>query len=370
MPRAAEKISALGMGTMRLPLTADEKIDASAAAAMLHYALDSGINYIDTAWPYHDGESEPFVGRTLKDRRKEFMLATKLPLWLVKSREEMDTYLDRQLERLQTDYIDFYLIHALQRKTWDRGVQVGLLDFVSKLRSDSRVRYVGFSFHDGLELFKTIIDAWNWDFCQIQYNYLDTAFQAGTEGLRYASERGVGVVVMEPMRGGLLAKPYPTDIDAWRRAQGISLSPAELAMKWAFNHPEVSVVLTGASSMEQIRENVAIANTSLPGLLTDAEQTLVQKMREHYESLKGVPCTNCHYCMPCPHGVRIPSCFDNYNGGVMNENMDAAKQVYLAYMGEKEMANRCVQCGVCVPKCPQGIDIPTELKKVAEAFGK
>ena len=280
MNRAAPELSILGFGCMRLPTKEDGQIDEDHATKMLHYAIDHGVNYVDTAYPYHNGESEPFVGRALAGGyRKKVNLATKLPSWLVTSRSDMDKYLDEQLARLKTDHIDFYLVHGLNTGFWENLSGLGITDFLTDALADGRIRHAGFSFHDNVALFKKIVDAYDWTFTQIQYNFMDEHYQAGTEGLRYAAKKGLGVVVMEPIRGGLLGRDIAGVREIWQKAK-TPRTPAGWALRWVWNHPEVTVVLSGMSDFEQVRQNVAIAETGQAGSLSKAELSLYGKVRK------------------------------------------------------------------------------------------
>lgn len=373
MNKVASDLSILGFGCMRLPVTKDGKIEEKQATEMLRYAIDHGVNYVDTAYPYHNGESEPFVGRALQGGyREKVYLATKLPSWLIKSRADMDRYLDEQLKRLQTDHIDFYLVHGLQRPFWGNLRSLGVTDFLDEAIADGRIKYAGFSFHDELALFKEIIDAYNWTFCQIQYNFMDELNQAGTEGLRYAADRGLGIVVMEPLRGGMLTKEIPSINSIWEKAS-VQRSLAEWALYWVWNHPEVTVVLSGMTKFEQVQQNVAYAENGLPKSLSQAELDLFREAETEYKKRIKVPCTGCRYCMPCSSNVSIPECFEMYNQGCMFDAPDVARYNYgfLGGMfGSPGFASQCQECGDCEEKCPQGIPIREQLKKVAAYFGE
>jgi predicted aldo/keto reductase-like oxidoreductase len=373
MPKNGDRLSILGFGCMRLPMTPAGGIDEDRAIAQIRSAIDAGVNYVDTAWPYHGGASEPLLGKALKDGyRDRVRVATKLPSWIVASRQDMDRFLDAQLKRLQTDRIDYYLVHALNGPLWDTVAGYGAAGFLDAALEDGRIGDAGFSFHGLLPDFKRIVDAYPWTFCQIQYNYLDQEFQAGTEGLRYAAARNLGVVVMEPLRGGALAKPTPPPAVAalWDGAQ-VRRSPAQWALRWVWNHPEVTVVLSGMNEEAHIAENLAAAEEALPDSLSQAELGLVDQAARTYKELMQVGCTGCGYCMPCPMGVLIPTCFDAYNSLHMSGDPDGARFLYAASTGgqigmhEPGMASQCVECGECLAKCPQRIPIPDVLKKVA-----
>ncbi|WZL72289.1 aldo/keto reductase [Clostridiaceae bacterium 35-E11] len=366
-----EEISVLGFGCMRFPTVdgKDDQIDEEKATEMLRYAIDQGVNYVDTAYPYHGGMSEPFVGRALKNGyREKVHLATKLPSWLIKKREDMDYYLDEQLKRLQTDHIDFYLVHALNQERWNNLKTLNIFEFLDAAIADGRVKYVGFSFHDELPLFKEIVDAYDWTFCQIQYNYLDEAYQAGKEGFEYAASRGLGVIIMEPLLGGKIATNIPKDIQAvWDQAT-VKKSPVEWALQFLWDNPRTGIVLSGMSDMAQVVENIEIADKALPNTLTDEEKDLIEAVKKIYKSRIKVNCTNCRYCMPCPAGVDIPESFSHFNNAFMFDDMDGAKKQYHNFIKEKKRASKCVTCRKCEEVCPQHIPISDMLKEVVHTF--
>jgi uncharacterized protein len=371
MPKNGDKLSILGFGCMRLASNADFSIDEVRATQQLRSAIDQGVNYVDTAWPYHMGASEPFVGRALAGGyREKVKIATKLPSWLIETREDMDKFLNAQLEKLKTDHIDYYLVHALVGDLWDSVENMGVREFLDTARADGRIRNAGFSFHGAATDFSRIVDAYPWDFCQIQYNFLDEKNQAGTAGLEYAASKGLGVIIMEPLRGGNLTKTVPAAIkEIWDEAP-VKRTPAEWAFRWIWNHPEVTVVLSGMNDEEHIRENIRVAGQALSHSLTDAELHLVTRVEKKYRELLKVGCTGCQYCMPCPSGVNIPLCFEEYNNLAMVDNPDMEKFMYAARvggavgLGNPAFASLCVQCGQCVEKCPQHIDIPEVLESV------
>ena len=337
---------------------------------MIRYAIDQGVNYVDTACPYHSGQSEPLLGRALRDGyREKVKIATKMSPWLVESSKDFDPYLNGQLERLQTDKIDFYLLHGLNEECWPKLRKLEVLRWAEGAIADGRIGCLGFSFHDKLELFKEIVDAYdNWTFCQIQYNYMDVDYQAGTQGLEYATDKGLAVVVMEPLRGGFLSKEAPEPVArAW--ASGPSgLSPIEWALQWVWNHPEVSVVLSGMSTMEQVVEDIAFASRSRPGSLTKDELAMIDRVRETYRQLSPVPCTACGYCIPCSSGVEIPRILEFYNDAIMYDNAPRG-QTFYSELNEKQCADQCNECGECVEACPQGIQIPELMQKAHALLG-
>ena len=373
------KVSALGFGAMRLPVVGEDRanINEPEAIKMMRYAFDHGVNYVDTAYPYHNGKSEVVVGKALKDGyRERVRVATKMPTWLVNSQEDMDMYLDEQLSRLQTDYIDFYLLHALGKERWEKLRSLNVLEWAEKAIAEGKIKYLGFSFHDTFDVFKEIIDGYDgWTFCQIQYNYIDIESSTrtpGTRGLEYAASKGLGVVVMEPIQGGNLAVNPPEEIQAiWDQAE-IKRTPAEWALQWVWNHPEVSVVLSGMSTMEQVIENVESANRSGPNTLTEKELELIEKVRRKYLEYGFIGCTGCRYCMPCPQGVAIPEIFAFYNRYYTKRgDQDAPKQIineYLKTVKPENGAKKCVKCGECEEKCPQQLPVRNLIARAARIF--
>lgn len=368
--------SVLGFGTMRLPQTDNNPshVDEGEAIRMIRHGIDNGINYVDTAYPYHMGRSEVVLGLALKDGyREKVKVATKLPPWFVNSQQDMDRILDEQLKRLQMDSIDYYLLHGLDVESWGKFRRLKVFDWAEKCIGEGRFSYLGFSFHGDYATFKDIVDGYDsWDMCQIQYNYMDIKYQAGTKGLRYAADRGLAVVIMEPLRGGGLSKQPPAQVaEIWAGAP-IRRSPAEWALLWLWEQPGISTVLSGMSTMQQVVENLAIAERSGPGSLSAEEIRLVDRARDAYRKLIPVPCTGCGYCMPCKNGVEIPRIFQLYNDGKIYDNMQPAIFFYrLAFtcLKEEQRADRCKECGECLEKCPQKIDIPQWLKKAHAELG-
>ncbi|MEQ6358413.1 aldo/keto reductase [Thermoanaerobacter thermohydrosulfuricus] len=362
-------VSALGFGLMRLPVIDNDnsKIDEAEAIKMIRYAIDNGVNYIDTAWPYHGGNSEIVAGKALKDGyREKTFLATKLPTWLINEKEDMDKYLNEQLKKLQTDHIDFYLLHALDKSKWENMKKVDALSWAEKKKQEGKIRYIGFSFHDEYPVFQEIVDYYDkWDFCQIQYNYMDIDVQAGENGLKHAASKGLGVVIMEPIRGGRLANPPKAVQDIWDTAK-VKRTPAEWALQWLWNQPEVSVVLSGMSTFEQLKENIESAKRSGINTLTKEELEIVSKVRNKYKELSPIACTGCNYCMPCPNGVNIPRNFELYNEAHMYNIYEANRKAYKD-LGDAK-ASSCIECGTCESVCPQHLTIIDYLKEVADYF--
>ncbi len=374
--RTGWKVSALGFGCMRLPTTDRKpmsgKIDSKKAMHMIRYAIDHGVNYVDTAYAYHSGKSETFLTSVLKDGyRDKVKLATKSPVWLIEKQKDFDKYLDEQMKRLKTDHIDFYLFHALNGKSWkEKVLKLGLLDRAEAALKDGSIGKLGFSFHDSYKAFKEIIDGYDgWSFCQIQYNYLDTAHQAGTRGLRYAASKGLAVVIMEPLLGGRLAAP-PKPVRRLLDDQRVDRTPADLALQWIWNQPEVSVVLSGMNTFGQVRGNIRSAEESGIGSLKKNDLRLIERLQRKYANLSPVPCTRCGYCMPCPNGVHIPSNFEIFIDGVVNNDLKGARRAYLRFMGKKARASSCIGCRKCEKRCPQGIHISEWMPKIHAALGE
>ena len=370
------KPSALGFGAMRLPVLTDadgkpdfKRIDYPLATEMLHKAVDAGVNYVDTAWMYHEDTSEVWLGEALKGGyRERVKIATKMPVWNVEKPSDFDRILGTQLERLQVDHVDFYLLHGLDAGHWQAVLEHGQLASAERALADGRIGHLGFSFHDAYEEFETILAATDlWEFVQIQYNYMDEEYQAGRKGLELAAGKGLGVIVMEPVRGGALARNLPPQVQAvWDEAP-VKRSPAEWALQWVWNHPEVSFLLSGMSTMEHVEDNLSFADRSRPGLLTRDELALVARVRDLYRELSPIPCTSCRYCMPCPQGVAIPDVLELYNDAHMYDNLQRQQMAYRVFFSDNERADSCTACGECVDKCPQGIDVPAWLEK-AQAF--
>jgi predicted aldo/keto reductase-like oxidoreductase len=368
------KVSALGFGAMRLPILEGDhsKIDELESIRMIRYAIDHGVNYVDTAYPYHSGNSERLVGKALRDGyREKVRLATKMPTWLVEKREDFDRYLNEQLEKLQTDRIDFYLLHGLSNQRWPKIRDLDVTDWAEKAIAEDRIDHIGFSFHDEYPILKEIIDHYDgWTFCQIQYNYMDTESSPrgpGTEGLKYAASKGLAVVVMEPIQGGRLSITPPTEIQGiWDEAP-VKRSPAEWALQWVWNHPQVSVVLSGMSTMRHVKENVVSADHSGPGILSREELEVIGRVKQKYSELGYIGCTHCLYCQPCPQGVAIPEIIR-----VLNENYTAsrkeAKNAYLSEIPEESRASKCVRCGTCEEHCPQDLPIMNLMRGASRMY--
>lgn len=362
------KPSLLGFGCMRFPLNADGTIDEPEAEKMLDKAISEGVTYIDTAYPYHNGDSEPFVGRVLKKYdRKSFYLATKLPIWKVETLEEAKKLIDEQLERLQVDYVDFYLLHALDKARWEKLLNLGIIPYCEELIKEGKIKYLGFSFHDSYETFEEIIRYRKWDFCQIQYNYMDTAHQAGDRGYALAEELGVPMVIMEPVKGGSLAV-LPEDIESIFQAYDAGASMSSWALRWVGSHSNVKVILSGMSTYDQVLDNLETFREFKP--LKEKEKELVEQVAETIKSRVKNGCTACRYCMPCPFGVDIPKNFAIWNEYSMYGNKEKALQRYFKETPEEARADKCRKCGACEKECPQAIKIRDDLAQVAEEFAR
>ncbi len=365
------KVSALGFGAMRLPVIDDDaaKIDESEAIKMIRYAIDHGVNYVDTAYMYHQGKSEALVAKVLQNGyREKVKIATKMPTWLVNSQQDMDKYLEEQLQRLGTP-IDFYLLHGLNGERWEKLKALDVTGWAEDKISGGKFCHLGFSFHDGYDVFKDIIDGYkNWTLCQIQYNYVDADCQAGTKGLKYAASKGLAVVVMEPVAGGRLAlKPAKPVFDVFAKAE-VKRTQAEWALLWVWNHPEVSIALSGMSNMQQVEENVKTAECSGPNLLTETELDFIDQVTRKYKELGFIDCSGCKYCQPCAEGVNIPAVLALMNEYYTKNMLNEVKTKYWERIAPENQAKRCVRCGKCEELCPQHLPIRNFLRSAAFIF--
>ncbi len=370
------KVSALGFGCMRLPtrdgIPQSENIDEPETIRMIRYAVDQGVNYIDTAYPYHNGRSEAVTGMALRDGyRSKVMLATKSPVWQIAKPADFDTYLGEQLARLQTDHIDLYLFHALGADRWEKIVlRHDLLERAEAAVDDGRIGHIGFSFHDKADAFKRIVDGYDgWSMCQIQYNYMDTENQAGTEGLKYAAANGLAVVVMEPLLGGRLAAP-PREAAEVFRGSDRDWSPAEWALQWVWDRAEVSTALSGMKAMREVEENLDAASRSGTGALGAADLGLIEGARKVLRERAAIPCTGCGYCQPCPSGVNIPRNFALYNDSIIYDDPAIPRAIYARFLPEGERAGACAACRACEEKCPQGIAVSELMPEVHAVLGQ
>ena len=365
-------VSALGFGAMRLPtIGGDTKnIDQPEAIKMIRHSIDNGVNYVDTAYPYHGGESEKVVGKALKDGyREKIRLATKMPSWLVEKYEDFDKFLNEQLEKLDTTHIDYYLLHGLNPKRWPLLKELGVFEWAEKAKKDGRIKHLGFSFHAEYPVFEEIMeDAEHFTFCQIQLNYMDIDYQAGIKGMKLAAEKGLAVIVMEPIKGGKLGvTPPQAVIDVWAKSE-VKRTPADWALQWVWNLPEVSVVLSGMSEMRHVEENLVSASNSGPGTLKEYELALVEDAKKAYLDLGFVGCTACNYCMPCPSGVAIPDILGLYNEYYQSGQSDEIKTKYWEKITPETHGSNCTQCEACEAQCPQSLPIIKFMAETSRMF--
>ncbi|SDB05472.1 aldo/keto reductase [Eubacterium oxidoreducens] len=364
-PKNGDRLSQLGLGCMRFPKSEEE------TRKMIVQAVKDGVNYFDTAYIYSG--SEETLGKIVKEEglRDKIFIATKLPPYLVKKPEDLDKIFHTQLERLQTDYIDYYFMHMLTDElTWERLKGLGICEWIAQKKESGQIRNIGFSYHGGKEEFIKIIDAYDWEFCMIQYNYFDEHKQAGRSGLEYAHAKGLPVMIMEPLRGGKLVTKLPQKVYETFREADANRSPAEWALRWVWNHKEVTVVLSGMNSMQMLEENVYTASQAKAGQMSKEELALFRKVSDILDRSIKVACTACGYCMPCPRGVDIPTCFAVYNDMSVEGKWASVKNYLMQTSIKKEPHNAslCVDCGKCEQHCPQNIEIRKELKNVKRAL--
>ena len=373
------KISALGFGCMRLPLVpGTEDIDKEKTRELIKAAYNEGVNYYDTAWPYHHGTSEEVIGSILQEEniRDNVYIADKCPVWEIKEEADFDRILDEQLRRLKTDHIDFYLLHAMHASSWENMKKLHATSFMERAKKLGKIKHIGFSFHDSLDIFKKMIDEYvGWEFCQIQYNYLDDdgekqTSNPGKQALAYAAKHEIGVIAMEPLRGGLLANPPKGVRDIFAAAETPRL-PAEWGLRFVWESQEIVTALSGMNDMTQVLVNCATASASFPNSLPQKQLAVVKQAKDWFESRIKVPCTHCNYCMPCPQGVSIPDIFSAYNDASLRGafEADSPKSVsadYIKLKKDGKGADKCVGCGLCATKCPQHIQIPDMLKEAGE----
>ncbi|WP_298502280.1 aldo/keto reductase [uncultured Methanobrevibacter sp.] len=372
------KVSRLGFGTMRLPTKgSNDQIVEEEATEMLTYGIENGINLIDTAYPYHNatlsgsGNSERFLGNFLSENnyRDDIILSTKSPSWAVEKEEDFNRFLDEQLEKLQTDYIDIYLLHSLTVPDWTKVRDLNVLDFLDDCLSSGKVKHVGFSSHIEVDYLIEILDEYpKWEVALTQMNYLDEYYQSGIMGLNYLKELNVGSMIMEPLRGGRLVNNIPEEVKAWWEIAEVKRTPVEWAFQYLWNRDDVDCVLSGMSSMEQVKDNVRIASTE--DIINEYDQEIIREVaREYRNSSNGNDCTRCGYCMPCPEGVDIINCLTEYNIAQMMRDPKASAMQYFSLIDEDSRADSCIQCEKCIPFCTQMLNIPEELQKVYEYFG-
>ena len=371
--KTGDEVSPLGFGAMRLPLK-NGKIDRIKAKEQIYYAIDNGINFIDTAFLY--GDSEKFLGEILQgEYGDKVKICTKLPSINVRKYEDMEKFLEQQLERLQRDCIDYYLIHSVDLKTINRLFKRDLIKFLDKAKSEGKIMHVGFSYHGPKEEFETVIDAYDWDVVMVQYNYFDENVQASTEGIEYAASKGMGIFVMEPLKGGILAGKMPKDAEEIFKKADSTKTTAQWALQWVLNNRNISCVFSGMNSIEQIDDNLAIAEKTTPLSMTFEEMETVELVKRVMRNSLKINCSTCGYCMPCPQGVNIPECLKIYNEKYLFDHKGLVNTSFIDYyqyvggiMGQAGNAGLCNGCGKCLRKCPQKLDIISELKKVKKEF--
>ena len=357
-------LSILGFGCMRFQRKGG-KIDMEKAEKQIMDAYNGGVNYFDTAYIYPG--SEAAVGEILEKNgiREKVHIATKLPHYLVKSAADFDRIFNEELKRLRTDYVDYYLMHMLTDvNAWERMKSLGILEWIEKKKKSGAIRQVGFSYHGNSQIFCDLVDAWDWDFCQIQYNYMDENTQAGRKGLYHAYEKGIPVIIMEPLRGGKLVNNLPAEAEQIFADHDPKRTPAQWAFRWLWDQKEVTVVLSGMNTDEMVADNMHTASTVQVGELTDADQAMLQQVVKAINAGMKVGCTACGYCMPCPKGVNIPGTFAAYNRVYSESKFAGMKEYFMSNALRKEptLASQCVGCGKCEKHCPQGIAIRQELK--------
>ena len=361
-------VSMLGIGAMRLPMV-DGKIDDPRAIDLIETGLDGGINYIDTAYVYNDGESERVTGLALNNGwRDKVYVATKMPVWELEKPGDQNPFLETQLARLQSPQIDFYLLHALNKRHWKNVCDSRSMEWLDEEKKRGRIRFAGFSFHDDFDLFKEIVDAYDWDFCQIQYNYAQQDMQAGVRGLQYAHGKGIGVAIMEPLFGGFLTGPQMPP-GASRLFEEYGVNPVSSALRWIWSQPEPAVVLSGMSEKYQMKDNLRTVETADVGVLSDREKGVLEKVCSFFREHVPIACSKCGYCLKsCPVGVKIPFMFDLYNKHLLVERQHTLQPALYRSVLLNEKASACTQCGNCKRHCPQELDIPAWLLKVAAEF--
>lgn len=370
-PKTVNELSILGFGMMRLP-SSRGRIDLAASEKLVLQAIEGGVNYFDTAYLYSG--SEEALGTILKrnNLRDKVNIATKLPHMNCKSKEDFDKHFDTQKERLQTDCFDYYLLHNISDVSqWARLKEIGIEEWIAQKKESGEIKRIGFSYHGPEGQFVELLDGFEWDFVQIQYNYINENYQAGRKGLQAAAERGLPVIVMEPLLGGKLVDGLPAGATAAFEAVKPGRSSVEWAFSWLWDQPEVTVVLSGMNGVDQMQQNLALADAARPGMLDGDEREAFNEAKDVFNKSYKVPCTGCNYCMPCPKGINIPACFTAYNSSYITGYISGMQQyaVTTGMMGEDtRLASDCIECGACESHCPQNIAVTAELKKVKRRF--
>ena len=366
-------VSTFGLGCMRYPIKPDPQdsskhiTDEEQSIEMIRYAYNHGVNYFDTAYVYGGGESERILGKALKGIREKVYVATKLPPWKAESYADLERLLDESLLRLQTDYVDFYLLHSLGEDTWKKLVELDALRFLDEMKRKCKIKYACFSFHDVLPVFKTIIDAYDWDMAQVQFNILDENYQAGLEGVQYAASKNIPIVVMEPLRGGFLATQSQEVMDIWATT-GSQRSPQDWAFRWVGSFPEVATILSGSSSVAQVTDSIQLFDAIVPGCMDDKTRQVAKEVQASYQKRSAIGCTGCGYCTPCPNNVDIPHIFHLWNDAYMLEDFKSAGNWFKGTERNNEGPSACIECGICEGLCPQHLPIIEKLQACKTDF--
>ena len=367
------KPSAIGFGLMRLPMRADNTTDVEESIRLVRHSIDQGVNFLDTAYVYHGGESEKIMAKVLKDGyREKVKIADKMPMWLLQEEGDLDRIFFEQLERLGVDKIDFYMLHSLSKNSFATIEKFNALNWIEQKKADGYIEYAGFSFHDDLTCLKQLVDLHDWDFCLLQFNIIDMDSPVGAEGIRYAREKGLGIIIMEGLRGGQLTVSIPNDIrklwDEMAKLHGVTkYNPAQFMLDWIWDNEDVGLIISGMSTFEQVEQNVNYANMSVINKMNQEQQELFKKIRQAYLQRTAINCTKCDYCKMCPQKIAIAYIFDQLNEIKRYDNQKTPTFRY-GFLGEERRANKCTDCNACVPICPQKLDIPALLKLCSKVF--
>jgi len=364
------EISVLGYGCMRFPLIDSGAIDKEKVRELIKYAVANGINYFDTALSYHNGTNEKVLGEILKEEglREKIYLGTKLPVWMANSHEELEQLFEKQLSSLQTDYLDLCFLHNMDHGNWETAKKYNVLQLFDKKIKEGKIRHIGFSCHGDFNNFKEICDSYDWEFCLLQHNYMDHDYQAGIAGVEYAAQKGLGLLIMEPLKGGQLAKEPPESVQKIWDRENSERSAARWGLAYLYNKPEVSCVLSGMNDMDMLKENIETAEMFDTGCLSEEELALYPEVKAEYEKLIKIPCTRCQYCIPCPMDVDIPANFEYYNMGHMYNSIESSRNFYNRPYFLTRKSTRCINCGACLEKCPQHLNIPELLKMISDEW--
>ncbi len=367
--KTGEDITLFGLGTMRMPILDDGSLDEKASIKMIRTAIDNGVNYVDTAYMYHNFAAEKVVGKALQDGyREKVFLADKMPVWLAKTEEEMKEIFYKQLENCQADCFDFYLLHNVTKQIWSIAEKYNTLAFLEEMKKEGKIKHLGFSFHDELNFFKEVIDSYSWDFCQIQLNFMDMDYQAGVAGLEYASSKSIPVIVMEPAKGGRIIDSLPETVKTYWASTPTQRKPIDWALSWVANFDSVLTILCGVHSEEQLLENIEILSKAAPNSLSEQELAIINKVSDEYNKLIKYSCTGCDYCLPCPHKIHIPTVIKIRNDWDLFNHSQKVKDDYDLWLPKNKRAGNCTYCGKCIIKCPQQLPIPKIMEESQEIF--